>query len=148
MQGASAAQVSVRPTLAQVRALRDLGLSRAERRTFFEGREAQIILPTRGGDPIYGVAQLIGNRFRSGILSMHTYEPMAGVRAFATIRNRSLAAARALGATELEMMGIAVINPKIESLLLRRGFTRTTLTAPERWGGGSVDVLSTLEPLR
>ncbi len=71
-----------------------------------------------------------------------------GLVDFLTFESRAQAAAKAIGATELELMGVEVTNPKLRTVLERGGFTKTTMPVPEELGGGMfTDVISRVEPV-
>ncbi len=142
--GRFAGRAARRPTLAQLRALRNFGLDRAARREFFSGRPATF-LSTTAGSPI-GVLQLQGSRLSAGIFQINA--PGMGLRAFTQFRSASTQLARTLGATELELGGIAVTNPNVTATLLRMGFTARTATVPESLGGGTVEVITRVFPVR
>ncbi len=72
---------------------------------------------------------------------------MGAVAAFMTFEARAQDAAKALGVKELELLGIALNNPKLQAALERGGFTPTTIAAPEELGGGIVNAISRVEPV-
>jgi hypothetical protein len=45
-----------------------------------------------------------------------------------------------MGATEYELFGGAVINQRLERLLIRQGFQRAVDTVPEELGGGTMEI--------
>lgn len=136
------------PRLSQVRTLRDLGLSRAARRAFFQGAVITCAMPTIGGDPTIATVQWTGTRLCAGLFAVHDTSG-AGLRAFTDFRGRARQTARVMDAEELELQGIAVTNPRIEQMLLRQGFTRQTMEIPEALGGGgSVEVFSKVFRMR
>ncbi len=72
-----------------------------------------------------------------------------GLNDFLAFESRAQAAARAIGATELELMGVEITNLKLRAALERGGFTKTTLPVPEELGGGTfTDVISRVEPVK
>lgn len=121
-----------------VRSLRGLGLDPSQVETFLRGEAVVYQLPTQGEAGI-AMIQLAGIRLRSGIIEIN--DVGGGVKDFLVFRGRSEVVARALGASELELFGGAVINQKLESLLLRRGFQRGEDTVPEDLGGGTMEIL-------
>jgi hypothetical protein len=56
-------------------------------------------------------------------------------------------AARALGAREIEIMGIEVANPWLRDILIRGGFAPTTGSVSEELGGGIFNAISRVEPV-
>ena len=147
-----AAQATAQATRAaaltqQVKALRSLGLDRAARRAFFEGKPVVGQLPTAGGDATIVTLQLGENRLTAGIFSVHN-EAGGGLQAFTEFRGQARALAQGLGVDELELQGQAVINPRIEALLRRQGFESKTVDVPEDLGGGTVDVFSKVFSVR
>ncbi|MDY7233034.1 RHS repeat-associated core domain-containing protein [Hyalangium rubrum] len=136
-----------RPTLAQVRALRNLGVNREGRRAVFEGKQAAFTQPTKKGDATIGSVQIIGPRLRSGIISVHNTNG-GGLSAFTRFRSTSQTVAKSFGLKELELYGGAVINPKIEAMLTKFGFQRCRIPIPEALGAdGEMDALSKVFPV-
>jgi hypothetical protein len=69
-----------------------------------------------------------------------------GLTDFLTFAARATAAAKAIGANELELMGVEITNNKLRRTLERGGFARTTMPVPEELGGGTFeDVISRIE---
>lgn len=134
-----------RPQLSQVRALRDLGLNQAQRSAFFRAESVVFHFPTRE-EPAIAVAHLAGSRLRCGIISIR--DVGGGVRDLGQFRDRCQAVARSFGASELELFGAAVINQRLQALLVRQGFARLTELVPEELGGGTMEVLSRVFPVR
>ena len=99
-------------------------------------------------DGTVGVAQLTPlGRLRVGLYTIKNEG--GGLADFMTFEAKAQAAARALGAKELEILGIAINNPKLRSVLEGGGFTKTTLEVPEELGGGTTnDVISRIEPVK
>ena len=126
------------PSDALDQALRNLGLDPSQVEAFLRGDAVVYQLPTRG-EPGIAMIQSTGSRLRSGIIEIN--DVGGGVKDFLVFRGRSEAVARALGATELELFGGAVINPKLESVLLRRSFRRGEDAVPEELGGGTMEIL-------
>lgn len=92
------------------------------------------------------VAQLTAwGRLRIGIYTMKNVG--GGLLDFMTFEAAVQAAARALNAKELELLGIEVTNPKLQAVLERGGFTPTTLPVPDELGGGTFNAISRIEPL-
>jgi hypothetical protein len=92
------------------------------------------------------VAQLTAEgRLRLGIVTIKN----VGGRLidFMTFEAKAQAVARALGAKELELLGIEINNPKLRAVLERGGFTPTTMPIPEELGGGTLDAISRVEPV-
>ncbi len=133
-----------RPTRAQVQALHDLGLSRAQRRTFFQGLVTVYYFPS-GSEPAIAVIHLAGDKVRSGIIDIH--DVGGGLGDLARFRKRSLAVARAFGAARLELFGGAFINPRLEALLLRQGYAQATEAVPEELGGGTIEIVTRVFPV-
>jgi hypothetical protein len=98
---------------------------------------------------IVTVAQLTTERrLRVGICTVKKEGDVLGaVVAFMTFEARAQDAAKALGVKELELLGIALNNPKLQAALERGGFTPTTIAAPEELGGGIVNAISRVEPV-
>jgi hypothetical protein len=132
------------PRLSQVRVLRDFGLVRSERKAFFRV-EAVVFSFSTGAAPAIAIIQLLGNRLCSGIISIHDIG--GGLRDFVRFRDQAHRVARAFHADEVELFGAAVINERLEALLLRQGFSRAIVTVPEALGGGSMEILSRVFPV-
>jgi RHS repeat-associated protein len=126
-----------RPTLAQVRALRVLGVNKADRRAFFAGQPVRVTVPTAGGKPTVGYVQLRGQRLRAGIVSIED-RTGGGLKGFLDFRGSARQLSRELGARELELSGALVVNPRIEAMLLRQGFTKTKIHLPKGEGPSPV----------
>jgi hypothetical protein len=62
-----------------------------------------------------------------------------------TFEAKARAAAKAIGAKELQLMGIEVTNDRLRVVLERGGFVPATLPVPEELGGGTFEALSRVE---
>jgi hypothetical protein len=60
---------------------------------------------------------------------------------------KAQAAARALRAKDLELLGIELTNPELQTVLERGGFAPTTMPIPEELGGGTLNAISRVEPV-
>ena len=103
-------------------------------------------LVTDGDEPILGVIQLASPRLRCGIISVRDASG-GGARQLLHFRNPTLALARVLNATELELFGGAVINRQLEALLRRQGFVLAVDTIPDELGGGTMEILTRVFPV-
>ena len=143
------AEESAEPFSVEARlALGRLGMGQSQLRSFAAGEPVALNLP--GTAPgIITVAQLTAERrLRVGICTIKKEGDVLGaVVAFMTFEARAQDAAKALGAKELELLGIAINNPKLQAALERGGFTPTTIAAPEELGGGIVNAISRVEPV-
>jgi len=135
------------PRLSQVRGLRDMGFDKASRRAFFRGEQASFALPTEHGDPTIGFAQWQGDRLQIGIVDVKNLSG-GGVRAFTEFGTRARSLARLFGASEVEVFGAAIYNTQIQEMLIRRGFQNCVLQVPEAFGGGQVDGLRRVYPVK
>lgn len=104
-------------------------------------------LSTTGGDPTLGFVQRTGSRLRADIVDVKDLSGF-GARACLQFGERIRAVARAIGVVELEIFGVAVINPRIEAMLSRQGFVPGETMIPDAFGGGTVPSLSKLFPVR
>lgn len=86
-------------------------------RSFFGGQTVAFETPG-----IVGFARLQGKRLIAGVFSINS--PGSGVRLLSAFRSQAAAAARAFGATELELVGAEFTNTELEGMLLRQGFSR------------------------
>ncbi len=118
-------------TPAQCAALQDLGLTQQDIAAFLEDRVVVYYLPTES-EPGIAIVQRSGSRLRSGIFVLN--DPGGGVKTLFRFRGRSRAIAKAFGLAELELFGIAVINEKLERILLAHGFTRDEIVCPDELG--------------
>jgi RHS repeat-associated protein len=137
---------AARPTLSQVRALRALGVDKAARRAFFQGEPVGVALPTAGGKPTVGYVQLRGRLLRAGIGSIED-RTGGGLKAFFDFRASARQLGRTLGAQELELSGALVVNPRIEAMLLRQGFTKAQIRLPAGEGPSPVGGYRKVFPL-
>jgi hypothetical protein len=135
---------SWKPNHAQVRALRALGIDRKRRRAFVQGEVVVFDLQTEG-EPGIAVIQVVGKRIRSGIISI--VDVGGGVSDLTRFRGQALDVARAFAANELEIYGGAIINQRLEALLLRQGFSRAIEAIPEMLGGGMMEIVSKVFPV-
>jgi hypothetical protein len=125
-------------------ALRDLGLDSAQREQFFAGKYVVYPLATES-DPGIAVIELSGSRLSSGIIEINDIG--GGLVDFLRFRRLSRAVAVAVGATELELFGGAIINTDLEQLLIRQKFERSVRSIPEELGGDIMEVLTRVFPL-
>jgi hypothetical protein len=127
-------------TRAQSAALQELGLSEHHIAAFLEGRAAVYYLPTES-EPGIAIIQKWGARLRSGIVVIN--DPGGGVKTLLRFRQRSRTVARTFHLAELELFGAAVINDKLESILLNNGFARDRIVCPDELGNdGNIDILA------
>jgi hypothetical protein len=127
----------------QIRAeLKDLGLSGGQAEELLNGGGIAHELPSAGGGDatIIGM-KLEGGQLSSGIISIKNTSGNA-LRDFAQFRGYSRNVARALGASEMELFGGAIINPEIQAMLTRLGFVPRTVAVPDALGGGVMEVLA------
>lgn len=117
--------------------LKNLGLSDAQIAGLRNGEMVLFKLVLPAADDTIGMLQLKPGLVRGGILSIKVPDdPKLAVRAFAAARGRVLAVARAVHVSEFDLLGAAVHNAKIEDMLARQKFTRTTEVLPESVGLG------------
>jgi hypothetical protein len=50
--------------------------------------------------------------------------------------------------TELELFGAAIINDQLREILLRHGYQIRTEQCPDELGGGTVEILARVYPVR
>lgn len=127
-------------------ALQRLGLHEAQTESLIQGESVAFALAGAAEGTI-GVARLLaGPRLQVGIYTLTNVG--RGLGDFLTFEARARAAANALGAGELELMGIEVTNARLRAVLERGGFTPATMPVPEELGGGTFAVLSRVELLK
>jgi hypothetical protein len=125
-------------------ALADVGIPAGRVAAFLRGET--VVVTGAGADPVgIAVLQRVGTRLRCGIVSIR--DPGHGHVTMLRFRGRCHALAARLGAVELELFGVAVINPKLEQVLLRRGFERRTGDIPDELGGGQAEILTRVFPV-
>lgn len=133
------------PSLSQVRALKQLGLDRYQRREFCSEQPVIYERAALQGDMLICVVQLDKMELRSGIFSINDRGTRTGFLELLLFIRRSRSVALAFNLRYLEVFGIAIINPQLEAALLQRGFIRKTVEFPETIpliGGESLEVLS------
>jgi hypothetical protein len=123
----------------QRQALQDLGLDREQQKAFLQGKAVIYTFPRKTG-PAIAFIQKVGSRLRSGLISLS--EEGGGFEALARFRGKSRALAMTFAADQLELFGGAVINQRLEDILIRHGFTRETEPVPEALGGGTMEILT------
>lgn len=102
--------------------LSKVGLDAGQVNSFFSRVAIVYLLPTQT-KPGIGLIQLIdATRLRHGIVEID--DVGGGLRSFGQFRARTMALARLLGLVEVELFAAAVINPRLERLLIRQGFIR------------------------
>lgn len=119
-------------TEAQRKALLSLGVPEADLERVARGEEVVVTRPTRAGHDTIGTVQLAEDHVKSTILSVH--HEGEGRRAMAQLRSDAMDVARAFGRTEIELGGAAVVNPRVEGLLKRQGFSRSIAPVPDDLG--------------
>ncbi|MGO9484231.1 MAG: SpvB/TcaC N-terminal domain-containing protein [Rhodomicrobium sp.] len=130
--------------------LSQVGVGGEQAAGLLRGEATVFSLPAAGGEPTLIAVKLEGSRLSSGIVSIKFPEGASvadKLKAFASFRGISRQIAQAAGATELEIHGIAVINPEIKEMLLRQGFKLTTIDVPAALGGGKAESFSKVFPV-
>ena len=122
-------------------------MGRAERRAFFSGDWVAYQTPSTGGIPTLAAIRLEGQTLRSGIISIKNLSG-TGLQDFIRFRAQSLSVAKAFGASEAQIFGGAFINQELEASLLRVGFRPSTGVVPDALGGGTMEILSRVYPIR
>jgi hypothetical protein len=126
-------------------ALNLLGMGESEQQGLAAGKPVAFTLQSAAEGTV-SVAQLTAEgRLRLGIYTIRNVG--GGLSDLLSFEARAQAAARALGARELELLAIEVTNPRLEAVLKRGGFTPTTMPAPDELGGGTFDAIARVEPL-
>jgi len=126
----------------EMAALGAFGLQEGECAGFTEGEPIVFPLETEG-EPGIALIQFRGNQLRCGIIEIR--DPGGGLKSLLRFRGRCRALAHALGLYEFEVFGAAIVNPRLEALLQRRGFVRRDDECPEVLGGGSMEILYRIE---
>jgi hypothetical protein len=131
-------------SLKVIEAVGRLGISEPQMSALFDGIPVAFQV-SGAADGTLAIAQLIQTaRLRAGIYTIRNEG--GGLTDFITFESRARAAAKAVGALELELMGIEITNANLRAALELGGFTATTIPIPEELGGGtSTDVISRVE---
>ena len=115
----------------------DLGMDPSQVVGFLRGET--VVYPLRTETkPGIAMIERIGERLRSGVIEIN--DPGNGRKDFMRFRDRSLAIAIELGVSELELFAAAIINRRIEAMLIRRKFRRLDVTIPDDLGGGTMSM--------
>lgn len=133
------------PTPEQVNVLLDLGVKFDQIPEFVGGRPVVYGLPTES-EPGVAIVQMVGSRLRSGIVTIK--DPGGGLKTFVRFRGRSVRVAAQFGLTELELFGAAITNDELREILLRQGYQSRTEQCPDELGGGTVEILTRVHPVR
>jgi len=122
-----------------------LGFTGAQLRALVEGRPTAFIL-AGAAEGTTCIAHLLPNgRLRIGIYTMRNVG--GGLLDFLTFETAAQVAAREIGATEVELLGVEITNDRLRASLERGGFTPTTIPVPEELGGGTADAISRVYPV-
>lgn len=73
---------------------------------------------------------------------MSIKDPGGGLVSLARFRAKSSRVAKAFHASELEIFGDAVVNPKLAILLQRQSFVQRVVSCPDDLGGGQMEILT------
>jgi hypothetical protein len=129
--------------LSQAKVLRDIGVSKENRRAFFNGEIVDFKFPTKGGEDVIGFLQRTPDgevQLTSQLFSINNTAGGAPV-AFRKFLRNSTDLGKSLGAQKIEIQGGSLINPDLAKALTDRGFAPKTVPVPEALGGGTQDVL-------
>jgi hypothetical protein len=127
-------------------ALTALGFAPEQQADLIRGEPTAFVFPS-ADEGLIGVAQYIAHRRRLRIGIYTINNPGGGLMDFLAFETRSHAAAIALSAREVELLGIEVTNAKLLEVLERGGFTPTFILVAEVLGGGSAKAVSTVFPV-
>ena len=105
------------PTKEAVRKLRDFGLNRAQRRSFFEGKQV-IFEDSATAFETATIFKLSPDTLHAGVYDIIS----DGSGAVLSFANRSRSLGNSLGVKNLERFGADIQNSQLQSLLPRRGF--------------------------
>jgi hypothetical protein len=129
--------------LSQVKALRDIGVAKENRRAFLDGEIVNFSFPTKGGDDVIGFIQRMPDgevQLTSQLFSINNTAGGAPA-AFRKFLRNSTELAESLGAQKIEIQGGSLINPDLAKALTDRGFLPKTIPVPDALGGGAQEVL-------
>jgi hypothetical protein len=132
--------------------LKSLKIGEAESAAFFRGEMVvgEVATPGKTGTIVF--FQLKDGRLRAGIFSISIkQDPSAAVRAFGGFRGAARELARALGLSEMELMGAAVVNKDVAAMLESQGFVKGLEPLPESLGaqaGETIEVYTKRFPVR
>ena len=121
--------------------LLNLGLTEEQMTDFFAHIPVVYSLPTQS-DPGIGLIHLIDDsRLRNGSVEINAVG--GGLKSFGQFRTRTIALAKEIGISEVELFGASLINEELERLLSRRGFERRVELIPEALGNdGTMETYS------
>jgi hypothetical protein len=99
-------------------------------------------------EPGVGIIRMVHPRLKSGILAIK--DPGGGVKTLARFRSASQRVAKAFQLAELELFGAEIIeiNADLKEMLYRQGFEEKSEPCPEELGGGTMNVLAKVFPVR
>jgi hypothetical protein len=153
---ASRRHLSLRP--ASIRALRKLGVSETDMTIFLAGEPVAFRMPTAGGSPTIGILRTCTSHLESGIIDLYINPDArsgapgtgrgAGARAIGEWRSISMELCRSLGIMQVELYGADIVNHDIMDMLARRQFIYGLREVPESLGGGEVEVLARIFPVK
>src|SRR5688572_30345575 len=94
-------------------ALTDLGVTGDRAAAFLRGEAVAVPLECESSTGI-AILQRLTGRLRGGVVEIN--DPGGGIKTLARFRGRCQVLAARLGLSELELFGVAVINPKLRGL--------------------------------
>lgn len=122
-----------------------LGLTLEDLQSLIDGKSVAFTFPN-AAEGITGIARILSsNRLQIGIYIINN--PGGGLIDFLAFDARARAAARAIGAAELELIGVEITNPGLRAVLERSGFMPTVVDVPEELGGGTANALARIDPV-
>jgi len=98
---------------------------------------------------VIGYIQSQGANLTTSVFSINSQARPDSVRAFRFFYRTSLTLAKAINATQLEILGIAFINEALKNAVIKRSFTTKQLVIPEELGNnGTVECYSKIIDMR
>jgi hypothetical protein len=126
-------------------ALQRLGLTETQLRALEKGRVVAFMLSGVAEGTVCIARLPSRERLQLGIYTIRSVG--SGLNDFITFELKARTAAKAVGAQELELMGIEITNDDLRAVLEQGGFSPTSLPVPEELGGGTFDALSRVESI-
>jgi len=126
-------------TPVQAQALGIFDLTSDQVLAFCNGIQVVCELQTQS-QPGIAILQLADDRVRCGIFLIH--DPGGGLLTLTRFKGNAGRLAQAFDKSKLELFGATVLNPELERLLRRQGFTPAVDSCPDDLGNDDWEILS------
>jgi len=88
---------------------------------------------------VIGYLQYDGSRLTASIFSINSEDAQHGAMACWRFYKKSKELAKAISATELELLGMAVFNEDIKAFLVQKGFSAKEVAIPDKLGNDGTE---------